>query len=353
MLDIESQFSSTCLPSNQATSLDVLLNFKPQTSDTEVAPRRNLNLSIVIDRSGSMGGTPLKQALNAARLLVEQLTADDILSIVIYDDDVETIFEPQPVQNKDIIYTALDRVRAGGCTNLSGGWLKGCDHVQAHYAPDKVNRVLLLTDGQANVGIRDNQVLINTSQQKAQESNISTTTLGFGNHFNEDLLIGMARHGNGNFYFIQTPEDLVEVFRIELESLSSLVAQDLIVTLQPQHGISIEQVLNNYRCKELADGGVEVLLGDVYGIEPKQLAFCCEVPAVDLQGDQVLCKVEYRYQIVVNERIEQNTASSELSLPFVTPPEFEQTPPPKGIQDQTNRLRIAHAKEDAATLRKN
>ena len=58
---------------------------------------------------------------------------------------------------------------------------------------------------------------------------------------------------------------------------------EVITTLQPQHGISIEQVLNNYRCKELADGGVEVLLGDVYGIEPKQLAFCCEVPAVDLQ----------------------------------------------------------------------
>jgi Ca-activated chloride channel homolog len=348
MLQILLQTSRTCIPAGQSSFIDLLLQFQPITSDAP-QKRRPLNLSIVIDRSGSMAGQPLKQAINAARLLVEHLTPEDTLSVVIYDDDVETIFEPQLVKNKDIIYTVLSKIKAGGCTNLSGGWLKGCEHVQAHQSPDKINRVLLLTDGQANVGITDSKVLINTAQQKAQNFNISTTTLGFGSHFNEDLLIGMAKSAYGNFYFIQTPEDLVEVFRIELESLSSLVAQDLVVTLTPHHGVQIEQVLNSYRCKDKADG-MEILLGDVYEVEDKQLAMVISVPAQAAIGTQTLLTLQYRYQTVVNETIEPTAAEMTLSLPVVTAADFAATPPQSGVLDQTHRLRIANAKENAVDL---
>ncbi|OUD13331.1 vWA domain-containing protein [Thioflexithrix psekupsensis] len=347
MLQLSSQTSHSCIPAHQASFIDLLLQFQPVAQDAP-RKRRPLNLSIVIDRSGSMAGQPLKQAVNAARLLVEQLSAEDIVSVVIYDDDVETIFEPQAVKNKDIIYTVLSKITAGGCTNLSGGWLKGCEHVQAHYAADKINRVLLLTDGQANVGVTDSKVLINTAQQKSQNAHISTTTLGFGSHFNEDLLIGMAKNANGNFYFIQTPEDLIEVFRIELESLSSLVAQDLVVTLTPHHGAQVEQILNHYRHKDKADG-VEILLGDVYEVEAKQLALVVSIPAQAV-GTQPMFTVHYRYQTVVNEAIEQTTADSTLTIPVVTPEAFANTSPQQSVLDQTHRLRIAHAKENAVDL---
>ncbi len=348
MLQVLSQTSRPCISTNQPSFFDLLLQFQPITSDTP-RKRRPLNLSIVIDRSGSMAGQPLKQAINAARLLVEQLTSEDILSVVIYDDDVETLFEPQLVKNKDIIYTVLSKIKAGGCTNLSGGWLKGCEHVQAHQAPDKINRVLLLTDGQANVGITDSKVLINTAQQKAQNFSISTTTLGFGSHFNEDLLIGMAKSAHGNFYFIQTPEDLIEVFRIELESLSSLVAQDLVVTLTPHYGAQVEQILNSYRSKEKADS-LEILLGDVYEVEEKQLALVVSVPAQAHVGIQTMFAVHYRYQTVVNEAIEQTSAEITLTIPVVTPEEFAASALQQNVLDQTNRLRIAHAKENAVDL---
>jgi len=348
MLQVLSQTSRPCISTNQPGFFDLLLQFQPVITD---APhkRRPLNLSIVIDRSGSMAGQPLKQAINAARLLVEQLTSEDIVSVVIYDDDVETLFEPQLVKNKDIIYTVLSKIKAGGCTNLSGGWLKGCEHVQAHQTPDKINRVLLLTDGQANVGITDSKVLINTAQQKAQNFSISTTTLGFGSHFNEDLLIGMAKNAHGNFYFIQTPEDLIEVFRIELESLSSLVAQDLVVTLTPCYGAQVEQILNSYRSKEKADS-LEILLGDVYEVEEKQLALVVSVPAQAHVGIQTMFTLQYRYQTVVNEAIEQTSAEMTLTIPVVTPEEFAASSLQQSVLDQTNRLRIAHAKENAVDL---
>ncbi len=351
MLQVISQTSRTCIPINQPSFFDLLLQFQPISSDVP-RKRRPLNLSIVIDRSGSMAGQPLKQAINAARLLVEQLTAEDIVSIVIYDDDVETLFEPQRVKNKDIIYTVLSKIKAGGCTNLSGGWLKGCEHVQTYQALDKINRVLLLTDGQANVGITDSKVLINTAQQKAQNANISTTTLGFGSHFNEDLLIGMARNAHGNFYFIQTPEDLIDVFRIELESISSLVAQDLVVTLTPHHGAQIEQVLNNYRSREKGES-LEILLGDVYEVEDKQLALVISVPAQAEVGTQTMFSVHYRYQTIVNEVIEPTAAQLILEIPVVTAETFAATPPQQNVLDQTHRLRIAHAKENAVELADN
>jgi len=343
------QFSRPLIPVSQSSLIDLYIQFKPNTS-SEPHQRRPLNLSIVIDRSGSMIGQPLKQAINAARLLVEQLTTEDILSIVVYDDQVDTIFEPQLVKNKDIIYTILSKIKAGGCTNLSGGWLRGCEHVQTHQVSNKINRVLLLTDGQANVGITDSKVLISTAQQKAQNDHVSTTTLGFGAHFNEDLLMGMAKQGNGNFYFIQNPEDLVSVFQIELESISSLIAQDLVATLIPHETVKIEQVLNSYRYKDQGAQGLEIVLGDVYEVEDKILAISVNIPASSQIGTQIVLQLHYRYQAVVDEVIKQFTQQETIVIPVDTQAVFDSTPMQQNVIEQTHRLRIAKAKEDAVNL---
>jgi len=214
MIKTSYDFDQAILPSGTALTLNILFRFR---ADIPESPRRNLNLSLVIDSSGSMAGAPLHHALRAAESVVDQLQSTDVLSVVVYDDEVDTVVPPQPVANPDELKAAISRVRAGGITNLSGGWLKGCEHVKAQLDPQKVNRVLLLTDGHANMGIQDPQVLTATSGQKA-EAGITTTTLGFGQGFNEDLLIGMARAASGNFYFIQSIDEATEVFGIELYS---------------------------------------------------------------------------------------------------------------------------------------
>src|SRR5262249_48388960 len=159
------------------------------------------------------------------------------------------IVPPGPASDKAKINGLLAGVRAGGCTNLSGGWLEGVKHVAKNASKELVNRVLLLTDGQANMGIKDPAVLIKTARQKADEG-VITTTLGFGAGFNEDLLIGMARAAEGNYYFIQSPEDAAQVFKIELEGLASVVGQNLVVTVRPSDAVEHGWVLNNYRTEE-------------------------------------------------------------------------------------------------------
>ncbi|OQW95029.1 MAG: hypothetical protein BWK79_03800 [Beggiatoa sp. IS2] len=337
--------SHTIIPQNRAVQIDLLLSFKTEVTTLQPT-RRPLNLSLVIDRSGSMAGLPLKRALEAAHQLVEKLSATDILSVVTYDDHVETLFAPQPLLNKDIVYTLLNKVYAGGCTNLSGGWLKGCEQVQQHQTQEMVNRVLLLTDGQANVGITDVGVLIKTAQQKSAEG-IITTTLGFGSHFNEDLLIGMADASGGNFYFIQSPEDTVEIFRIELESLGALIAQDLVVTFHPESTVQSVVMLNKYRVN---DANQQISLGDVYATEDKQLMLELAISPIMTLGMANLMTVEYKYYAIAEGSIQQQDGKIVIAIQVGTATEAENTPPNSSIIQQASHLRIAQTKDQAVTL---
>jgi Ca-activated chloride channel homolog len=257
MMKTSYNFSQGILPVGSSGNTNVLLRFR---ADVPQSPRRKLNLSIAIDRSGSMAGGPLHHALKAAEAVVDKLEPDDILSIVTYDDAIDTIFGPAPVTDKNAVKTLIRKVRAGGITNLSGGWLKSCEHVKQHFDAQKVNRVLLLTDGHANAGIQDPKILISTAAKKNEEG-IVTTTLGFAQGFNEDLLIGMARTATGNFYFIQSIDEASEVFEIELGSMKSVVAQNLTATLELYPNVSLVDTCSLAKVTKDLSGKTVLVLG--------------------------------------------------------------------------------------------
>lgn len=343
----------SALPVGHPATIDLLVTLHPQPSTGPRSTRQPLNLSLVIDRSGSMAGRSLSQALKAAENLVEQLGSDDLLSLVVYDDTVETILPPGKVTNKQAVREMIRRVRAGGTTNLSGGWLKGCEHVLAHSGTDMLHRVLLLTDGRANVGVVDPNVLIATARQKADDG-VVTTTLGFGANFNEDLLIGMAQAAGGNFYFIQTPDDAEEVFRIEVESLASVIAQNLVLALTPvpDSGIQIRSLYSNYRT-ETQDNAITLSMGDVYENEDKFLALELSLPAHnDISSGIPLLTVSSRYEAVADGTIKTFASEEPLivSVPVVTAEEAIATAPASEVILQISRIRIAKAKDAAIEL---
>jgi Ca-activated chloride channel homolog len=117
--------------------------------------RPGLNLSVVLDRSGSMHMAKLVRAKEAASLLVRRLGHDDVVSIVAYDQSVDTVAGRMTGAEREEIVARIDGIHTGGMTNLSGGWLRGRELVAASPVDGGVNRVLLLTDGRANVGITD------------------------------------------------------------------------------------------------------------------------------------------------------------------------------------------------------
>ncbi|RAK68137.1 vWA domain-containing protein [Hymenobacter edaphi] len=298
-MQITQQPAQAVLLENTADSTSLLLSFREDVPNPQ---RRPLNVALVLDRSGSMAGVPLRYAQQAAANFVDRLQPEDRLSIVVYDDQVDTLLDAQLVTDKEAIKRIIGGIRAGGLTNLSGGWLRGCELVARHLTDNQVNRVLLLTDGQANAGITQSKVLISTAAKKAEEG-ISTTTLGFGEHFEEDLLIGMARAAGGNFYFIQSPDDAAEVFAAELDSLKAVAAQNLTVTLAPLAGVKIDDVLSLARTEPQADGQLLVRLGDVFENEDKLLGLQLSIPALKA-GPHDLLKVSYRADVVRNGAVE-------------------------------------------------
>lgn len=106
-----------------------------------------LNLSMVLDRSGSMGGPPLEHAKEAAELLVRRLWPEDVVSVVANDDEVSTVAEPATGREQNDIVDRIRAIHAGGMTNLSGGWLRGRELVAGGRLDGGANRLLLLTDG--------------------------------------------------------------------------------------------------------------------------------------------------------------------------------------------------------------
>jgi Ca-activated chloride channel homolog len=338
--------SRPVLPVGTSSKVDLVVTF--QADAPAASTRRSLNLSLVIDRSGSMAGVPLKHALQASRQLVERMGPEDWLSIVTYDDAVFSVLAPTRVTDKAAIGAVLSKVRAGGCTNLSGGWLKGVEHVGANKAAERVNRVLLLTDGQANMGITDPDALVSTAREKSA-AGIITTTLGFGSNFNEDLLIGMANAGEGHFYYIQTPDDAEGVFGIEMEGLGSLVAQNLEVTLKPAPTVKVASVLNRYRFESRGQE-VAVGLGDVYATEPRQLAAELSVDAGSASGPVTLATLVFRAQAVVDGAIRELSGEVPIVVNLASASESAAVSADKNVLAQTSRLRIARVKDQAVEL---
>jgi len=330
----------------ESTKLSLVVRFGAD-GKKEDAPRRKLNLSLVLDRSGSMGGTPLRQAIKAAQALVGEMKDDDRVSVVIFDDSADTIVDPQLATDKKAIKERIGKARAGGCTNLSGGWLEGVKHVKKHLEQDAVNRVLLLTDGQANMGTTDPKVLKKTSGEKAKEG-VVTTTLGFGSGFNEDLLIGMAREAEGNFYFIETPEDVEQVFKIELEGLSSVIGQNLVARVKPDDVVEHGWVLNKYRIEEKGNE-LEVTLGDVYAVEDKVLALELEAKPTKA-GTIKLASIQFQYQTVVDGAIKDASGEFVVTVNAGTAEEAAAATADIEVIGEARRLETAKLKDEAVDL---
>ena len=235
----------------------------------EDASRIPLNLSIVLDRSGSMEGAKLQAAREAAALLVRRLRPEDLVSVVAYDDQVVVVAEPGTGDAQKDLPRTLQAIGAGGSTNLSGGWLRGRELVARNRVAEGVSRVLLLTDGLANVGITDPDALAGLCLEAARKG-VSTTTVGFGEGFDERLLRAMADAGGGSTYYIERVDQATGIFEEELEGLLSLTAQNVSVEVRVADAVELAAVHHSYPRSSL-DGGLRLEMGDLYAREPRVL----------------------------------------------------------------------------------
>ena len=237
----------------------------------ENTKRVPLNLSVVIDRSGSMSGDKLAYVKKAVNFIIDNLGSEDYLSVVMYDDEVDLIIDQQVVANqKKAAKRKIHAIESGGSTNLSGGMLKAYDELQANFKSGYVNRVLLLSDGLANQGITDAGLLANIVGKKNQEQNITLSSFGVGIDFNEDLMLSLAERGSGNYYFIENPDQIPEIFENELSGLLNVVAQNAELIIDIPSGLRVKQVFG-YEVDLESAKQLHINLRDLVSEETKSL----------------------------------------------------------------------------------
>lgn len=228
--------------------------------------RAPVNLAIVLDKSGSMGGEKIERAREAALEAVRRLSADDLVSLVVYDNHVRVFASARRVGDGAEISRAIEEITASGGTNLHGGVDAGADELRKHIEEGYAHRVLLLSDGQANVGPQTPEALGSLGARLVREG-ISVTTVGLGLDYNEDLMTRLARRSDGNTYFVENSRDLARVFNEELGDVLSIVARRLVVEIEFPAGARPVRLVG--REGRVEDGRVVVELNQLYGGQEK------------------------------------------------------------------------------------
>ncbi len=198
--------------------------------------RTPLNLAVVLDRSGSMSGAKIERARQAAMGIVDQLGPDDFFSFISYSDRAEVLVPAQHLEDKDDVKRRISHVRPSGSTALYDGVDVGAAQVQRHLSSKMINRVILLSDGLANVGPSSTADLRRLGG-KLSERGISVTTIGVGDDYNEDLMAGLAEASDANYYYVKDTEKLPEIFAKELGELQTVAARSVRIEIICPDGV--------------------------------------------------------------------------------------------------------------------
>ena len=205
-----------------------LLRIGIKASDRAVAELATANLVFLVDVSGSMDrreGLPLVKS--TLKLLVDQLREQDRVSLVVYAGDSRVVLEPTSGREKAKIRTAIDQLTAGGSTAGASGIELAYQMAQQAFIPKGINRILLATDGDFNVGISDFDSLKEMAVDK-RKTGVSLTTLGFGvDNYNEHLMEQLADAGDGNYAYIDNLREARKVLVDQLGSTLAVVAKNV------------------------------------------------------------------------------------------------------------------------------
>jgi Ca-activated chloride channel family protein len=268
--------------------------------DSETARKPNrlpLDIAVVIDHSGSMAGAKIEKTRQAAMQLIDQLTPQDNLALVEFDDRVDVLFPSQHVVDREALKALVQRIEPGGSTALYAGVEAGGKQLlNIESRIERINRLILLSDGLANVGPSSTSSLKGLGRSLSRQG-VSVTTIGVGDDYNEDLMSGLAEASDANYYYVQDAEKLPEIFAKELGGLQTVTARDVQVVITCADGVEPIDLIG--RPEKFVDGKTVVEFSPFASGQKRYLFLRCRVKAKDAvtQMDLASVKVTYRDEI--------------------------------------------------------
>lgn len=249
--------------------------------------RAPVDLALVLDRSGSMGGNKWPQARAAALQALERLNAQDRVALVVFDDQVDTLLPLAPVlpMTRQMAQQALAGIAPRGNTDLAGGWLTGCGLIGRGDNATRLRRCFLLTDGEANVGITAPAEL-SQHASTLRQLGVITSTFGLGDHYHEELLGLLADAGGGAFHDIAQAASIPAIIGRELGDALAVVCADTQVRLSWQAPLQVA-VLGPWRSDE-AGQALTLYLGDLVSEQVLDLLVAIDFPPGTLNSDCAL-----------------------------------------------------------------
>lgn len=194
-------------------------------------PVAHRNLAFVLDRSGSMAGAPIQALRQAMAAILNSLTQNDIVSVVLFGSEVETLVEAKQRDQLGDLDALLAQIEPAGGAALYDALNQGAAQLRRHAGPATVNQLILVTDGPPTKGPRELDDFTKLAEVFAREG-FTLSTIGLGEDFNEDMLAALARIGNGRFRYAAQPQNLAESLQTEIAPQRTLVARDAVLTVE-------------------------------------------------------------------------------------------------------------------------
>jgi Ca-activated chloride channel family protein len=252
-------------------------------------PRPAVDISFVLDRSGSMAGGKIELAKLAVEKGIQRLSPRDSFSVVVYDQEIDIVVPATRAKAtaKRAALSALQGVFARGQTNLSEGWLVGCGQVAEHLEEDRIGRCLLLTDGLANCGITEPTALaLHAGELRAR--GVSTSTFGLGADYDEVLLGQMADAGGGAFTHIRSAEEIPALLERELGDTLEIAAREVVLVVRAPEGVHVSPV--GPFSYESTDDGIRVRIPDLVSAQDFELPLRISFPS-GREGEEITVEI--------------------------------------------------------------
>ena len=272
-------------------------------------PRVPLNVSIVIDRSGSMQGEKIEAAKRAAKSAIERLRPNDTVSVIAYETSVN-IVQPairiddnsdKAATTRQQILSAIDTITATGNTALFAGVSMGAGEIrkEGQLKDLRVNRIVLLSDGLANVGPSSPGELAELGTSLGREG-ICVTTLGLGLDYNEDLMSNLASASDGNHMFIDSVEALDRAYAMEFGDAMTVVAYGINVKIECDNAVRPVRAIGR---EAIIEGKIaRIDLGEISSGRTKYCLLEVETPVEEPGAEEIAAHIEVSYAVITIER---------------------------------------------------